>query len=489
MTKNFLQKKSLKPILLMGIATGIYPLLFYYSNNFSLINSWKHVAFFIGLFICFPITLMASFHFLSPKIQFIKTHYQALLTFSNLFLFSLFILICLYASIPFYFLIISIVIAVTGVYLFKNHLFKIVVFQLLLAFVGLFYFVPRVHQQLTYSEDWKIQPDDIEEAIFKKTPNIYYIQTDGYVNFSEIGKGYYNYNNDTIKNYLENKGFDIQYNIRSNYTATLESNMAIFALKHHYYNYGYNFSEMTNARETIITDNVVLRILKNNGYKTHFLAEWPYLISNLPKMGYDYCNFKYSTISLISEGFSDKKEIFSSLQEVFDSTATQPNFYFMEILDPGHVTSRKSESLGKIKEKEQYFEKLERCNTKLVEIIDFLTAKDPEALIIILADHGGYVGYEYMLENRYKTDDRDLWYSAFSSQLAIKWPEGKKPEEATYFKTSVNMFRILFSYLSAQNKYLENLEEDASFTIIEKGAPKGIYQVIDSTGAIVFKKV
>ncbi|MEZ4818163.1 MAG: sulfatase-like hydrolase/transferase [Flavobacteriaceae bacterium] len=489
MTKNFLQKKSLRHILLIGIATGLYPLLFYYSNNFSLINSWKHVAFFLALFISFPIILMVMLHFLAPKIRFVKAHYQGLLTFSNLFLFSLFILICLYASIPFYFLIISIVIGVVGGYFFKNHLFKIVVFQLLLAFVGLFYFVPRVHQQLTYSEDWKILTDNIERVTFTKAPNIYYIQTDGYVNFSEIGKGYYQYDNGNIKRYLENKGFNIQYNIRSNYTATLESNMAIFALKHHYYNFGYNFSEMTNARETIVTDNVVLRVLKNNGYKTHFLAEWPYLISNLPKMGYDYCNFEYSSISLISEGFGEKKEIFKSLQEVFDSTATKPNFYFMEILDPGHVTSRKSESLGKVKEKEQYFEKLERCNTKLVKIIDFLTIKDPEALIVILADHGGYVGYEYMLENRHKTDDRDLWYSAFSSQLAIKWPDGKQPEEAAYFKTSINLFRILFSYLSNNSQYLQNLQEDASFTIIEKGAPKGIYKVIDSTGAIVFKKV
>lgn len=432
---------------------------------------------------------MAGIYFFEKKIPLLSRNYFSLITGFNLLLFVLFISICLYATIPYYFIILSIVIAILGGKFLNAQLFKMVVFQFLLAFVGLFYFIPRVHQQLTYSEDWKKQPDDIEAVRFTKSPNIYYIQTDGYVNFSEIGKGFYNYNNDSIKNYLETKGFQIQYDIRSNYTATLESNMAIFALKHHYYNYGYNFSEMTNARETIVSDNAVLRILKNNGYKTHFLAEWPYLISNLPKMGYDYCNFQYSGISLISEGFNDKKEIFSSLKEVFDSTATQPNFFFMEILDPGHVTSRKSESLGKEKEKTLYFEKLERCNDKLVSILDFITEKDPEALIVIMADHGGYVGYEYMLENRHKTSNRDMLYSAFSTQLAVKWPDGKTPEEATYFKTSVNMFRILFSYLSNNRDFLEHLQEDASYTIIEKGAPKGIYKVLDSNGTPVFVKI
>ncbi|MEZ4859143.1 MAG: hypothetical protein R2781_10065 [Flavobacteriaceae bacterium] len=259
-------------------------------------------------------------------------------------------------------------------------------------------------------------------------------------------------------------------------------------MKHHFYNNGFNFSEIMNARETIISDNPVLTVFNNNGYKTHFLAEWPYLLSNFPTMGYDYCNFKYDDISLLSEGFDQSKEIFSSLKEVFDSTATQPRFYFMEILDPGHVESRKARTLGANKEKEKYFKKLQKCNRKLVEIINFIEAKDPTALIIIMGDHGGYVGYDYMLQIRKKQDNRDYLYSAFSTQLAIKWPDEGHVVVDDSIKTAVNLFRILFSYLSEKEQYLTNLQENGSYTIIDEGAPKGIYQVIDEKGNIVFKK-
>lgn len=482
-------KISTAKAIIVGVATGLYPILFYYSNNFSLINSLKHFAFFVLLFLCLPIILNLVIKYISKKSKQILKYQVGIFTFINLFLFSLFIFICLYARIPFYFILISLVIATIGAFLLKKQLGKLVVFQYLLAFVGLFYFVPRVHGQLTYSEDWKKQPDQIEQVILKHKPNVYYIQTDGYVNFSEITTNpYYQYNNDSLKQFLLNYDFTIYPDIRSNYTATLESNMATFVMKHHYYNYGYNFSEMTNARETIITKNPVLDIFKNNGYKTYFLAEWPYLIANLPQMGYDYCNFSYSNISLISEGFKEKKEIFTSLQQVFNCEAIQPSFYFMEILDPGHVATNKTESKGKSVEKERYFTKLKRCNDKLKSIIGFIVENDPDALIMIMADHGGYVGLDYMLENRIKTEDRDLLYSFFSTQFSIKWPRDILHKDDINFKTAVNTFRVLFSILSDNKQYLKYLEENASYTIINEGAPKGIYKVLDSLGNPTFVK-
>ena len=485
---NTFRISEYKSSLFYGLATGIYPFLFYYSNNFSLINSLKHFGFFLFFFLFFPVGLFIVIEWSRERFSVVEKYILKIITFFNLFLFLLFIFVCLYAGLPYFQTLIALGIAFLGTFFFHKYLYEIVVFQYIIAVVGLFFFVPRVYSQLTFSEDWKQQPDAIEQVVFKKKPNVYYIQTDGYVNFSEIDKGYYNYNNDAIKQYLEDKDFTIYNDIRSNYTATLESNMATFVMKHHYYNSGFTFSEMINARETIITDNPVLNSFKKNGYKTHFLAEWPYLITNFPKLGYDYCNFKYNDVSLVSEGFEEQKQIFPYLKSSMQKRSNQPHFYFIEILDPGHVEARENKTEGASKEKDKYFEKLERCNKKLIEILDYIDQHDPEALVLIMGDHGGYIGFDYMLQIREKQEDRDLLYSAFSTQLAIKWPNNNHSGIDIHFKSAVNTFRILFSYLSDNQSYLQNLQEDASYTIIYKGAPRGIYKVIDNEGVIVFDR-
>ena len=84
--------------------------------------------------------------------------------------------------------------------------------------------------------------------------------------------------------------------------------------------------------------------------------------------------------------------------------------------------------------------------------------------------------------------DRDRIYSAFSTQLSIKWPKGMAPDIDKHFKSGTNTFRVLFSYLSENKKYLDHLQEDATYTIITEGAPRGIYKCIDATGRVVFEK-
>ncbi|MCH9659850.1 MAG: hypothetical protein K0U54_02955 [Bacteroidetes bacterium] len=46
----------------------------------------------------------------------------------------------------------------------------------------------------------------------------------------------------------------------------------------------------------------------------------------------------------------------------------------------------------------------------------------------------------------------------------------------------------MFSYLTENPSYLEYLQENASYTIINKNAKKGIYKYIDDSDTIVFEK-
>ncbi|MBV1923316.1 MAG: hypothetical protein KUG68_04720, partial [Flavobacteriaceae bacterium] len=51
---DYYTKESDNPLFL-GLVCGFYPLVFYFSNNFFGINSFKHVLYFGSLFIAIPI--------------------------------------------------------------------------------------------------------------------------------------------------------------------------------------------------------------------------------------------------------------------------------------------------------------------------------------------------------------------------------------------------------------------------------------------------
>lgn len=128
------------------------------------------------------------------------------------------------------------------------------------------------------------------------------------------------------------------------------------------------------------------------------------------------------------------------------------------------------------------------ANQTQADLISIIRKEDPNGLILILSDHGGYVGLDYSEAMYIKTTDRDAIYSIFSSNLSIHWPNNEIPPFDDKLKTSVNVFRILFAYLSEDEKYLDHLQNDGSYILIFEGAPKGVYQYIDEKGEITFKK-
>ncbi len=472
---------------LAGLATGLYPLLFYFTNNFMMINSWKHLVFFLFSCVLFPVCffLFLRYFFKDKDVTLTLRAF----TFCNVLGFSIFIQVCLTGQIHFLYVLVSVFFAFVIAYFFYKFLRKFIALQLILAVLGIFWFVPVMYKYLIYTDKWMQQPDSITEAIFIKRPNIYLIEPDGYLNLSEFKQGYYNKDSGGFKEYLESKNFTHYDNFRSNYNATLPSNTSIFAMRHHYNNIGFNESEVLNGRKIIITDNPVLQIFRNNNYKTHYLAEWPNLISNLPEMGYDVCNYDYNEVGYVGDGYYEKKDIVQPLKRYINEESERSKFFFVHVFAPGHINFSENKAMGAKKERDMWYANLKQANEKLEEVINIITDKDPTALICIMADHGGYVGFDYMKQIHTKTQNIDLLHSAYSTIFAIKWPNNERFEEDSKFKSSVNVFRILFSYLSDNKEYLDYLEEDSSFIKIEKGAEVGEYKVLDENGKMVFEKL
>ncbi len=482
----FFEKDKLFPII-TAIAAGLYPLLFYYTNNYKLINSWGHFGYFVSIFILVPIAVFFIAHKVS-KGTFFKKSQPFVLPFLNFFFFFFFLNIALYAGFSWLRTFIVLAIAVLLTFLLRKYFKKIIAFQFILAVIGIFTLTPVVFKQLNYSKEWMKQPDNIETAVFKKKPNIYFIQPDGYVNFSELKKGNYNIENAEFENFLKENNFKSYPDFRSNYGATLPSNSATFMMKHHYYNNGSDFTETIDARNVIITENSVLKVLNHNDYRTFFLTEQPYLLTNKPRMGYDFCNFSTEEISFVTTGLGDPRDVIKPFKDYLETYSDGPNFFFLEIFNPGHIINRESESKGVAGEREHYIESLKEANKKLTELTKTILKNDPEALIVIMADHGGFVGMKSMEDSYIKNTNPDIVNSIFSSILAIHWPNGEAPEFDDKLQTSVNLFRILTAYLSENDLYLANLQPDESYIIIYFGATQGTYEYLDAHGNVVFKK-
>ncbi|TYB74513.1 hypothetical protein ES677_03815 [Bizionia gelidisalsuginis] len=475
--------------LLAAFASGLYPLLYYYNANFTLINSWSQFAFFISLFLILPMVVFYVAYVVINKINGLKkygSHLLAILNFSWLG----FLILLSTEGLKLKLLAVILVIAFILGFILHNHLKKAVVLQLLLAAFVAVKLIPDAHRHLTYTDDWAKQPDAIEEAVFKKKPNIYVIQPDGYANFSELRKAPYNFNNNEFEQFLSTSGFKLYEGFRSNYYSTLSSNSSMFSMKHHYYNTpkkGAN--EVYNSRKTIVGSNPVLTVLKNNGYKTFLMLHKSYLLVNRAKLGYDYCNIGHSELSFMARGFGVVKDVESELPSVIKNNATTTNFFFIEQMSPSHISTYKSDSKGKDEEREGYLKSLEKANVWLKSIVRTIEDNDKNAIVIIAADHGGFVGLDYTFQSKTKQEDSSLVTSVFTTLFAVKWPDNKAPDYDDRLKTNVNIFRVLFSYLSEDESYLNALQEDKSYLVIEKGSPFGVYESIDENGTVVFKKL
>jgi len=472
----------------IAIASGLYPMLYCYSGNFSLFNSIAHLLFFLLVFIVLPIVVFNVTNWLLKTFN-LKKYDIFIFSVLNVFTLLFFIKTITYSGVQLKKTLVIIIVAVLFAMFLKKHLKKLVLLQYLLAVVSFVSLIFIIYNNLNISKDWQNQPDNIVDVTFKKKPNVYFIQPDGYVNFSELKRGLYNYDNGSFESFLSDNGFTSYPNIRSNYSTTLSSNSSFFMMKHHYFNNRISDFELYNARDMIISKNPVLDVFKNNGYKTYYVTETDYLLFNRPKMGYDYCNIDYLDIPFIRPGILDPIDISAEIKTMVSEVVDQPKFFFIHFLSPWHIkTKQHASSNDKENERDNWLTNLEVANNKLTETIKLIKRKDSNALIIIMADHGGYVGFDYGNESEVMTKNRDLIYSIFSNQLSIHWPNNDIPDFNDKFKSSVNVFRLLFSDLSEDKSYSKRLQTDESYKILRQGVEVGIYKYIDKDGNITLEE-
>jgi len=485
---EFIKSDKRYPII-SALAAGLYPLLYNYDSNFVLVKSTEQLVAYCFTFLVLPILCTFLAIWLTTFIGLLRPLKKFSIPVVNFCFFSGLLVLSAFGTNRKLLLIAVMIAGILGFLLYR-HYKKIVLIQLLMAVIGLGSLIPYLIRELQYDNSWQQLPDEIAKARLVKRPNIYFIQPDGYTNPAELGKPPYDFNNANFETFLDEKGFISYKGFRSNYSNTVTSNSATFAMRHHYYNGPYEDGKTPNRyRKIIAGDNPVIEILKRNGYKTHLLLDHSYLIINRPEILYDYCNINYRDIPILSRGFSKTNDLLTPLSGLIDANGPEANFYFIEKIRPGHIAVRESDSKGREAEREAYLQKLGWANDWLRDMVELITLKDPDALVIIMADHGGFVGWDYTAQRRKKTENEALIRSVFSALLTIKWPQNKPPSFHQELKSGINVFRLLFAHLAQNPGYLDHLEANESFMIVDENTPFAVYKVIDDANRVIFEAV
>jgi len=465
-------------------AAGLYPFLHYFNSNLHIANSWTQLLFM--LLLCFGLPLVViGLSKIVFRIKYLKHFQNQRLAIINLMVFLTLIGFLIFDFKKKSTLIVIIVACILAVILYK-HLKKIIVLQLILALMSCFTLIPLLMFALNQNnDDWALVSNEVLETKFKITPNIFVIQPDGYVNPSEINKPPYNFDNSKFYSELDAEGFTNYSNFRSNYFSTLTSNASMFAMKHHMYSNTYNKGHKTfNANEVIVGENNnVLRILKYNNYKTHLITDNSYFTIDRVSMRYDYHNIPSEEISLVKSGRVETNLI-SDVGAVLDSLKTAHNFFFIEKISPSHIVRNKAESKGIDGERDAYIERLKSTNIWLKDLIHRIKQFDDDALIIIVADHGGFVGLNHTLESVNTPMNAQEIRSVFSAILSIKWPN--QLQNNTFdFQSNVNLFRTVFYGLSGNKKLLESTENNKSYIPFYENSSATYYECIGDDGQVI----
>ena len=258
---------------------------------------------------------------------------------------------------------------------------------------------------------------------------------------------------------------------------------------HYYSNTNRSTLKTHRANEAIVGKyNNVLNILSKNGYNSHLISDNSYFLIDRVISQYDYSNINTTWMSYHKSGSVRGVEIQKDLSSVLDTLKSSRNFFFIEKTLPSHIIYKKSKSLGVEGERKRYLNRLKEANQWITNLVNRINDYDEEALIIIVADHGGQVGLEYTLESVNKRLNPQEALSTFSSMLSIKWPKSIEAEHIN-FKSNVNLFRQVFFLLSGNKEFLINLSDNSSYLPLRTNSTFNFYQYINDSGLPVFKEL
>lgn len=304
-------------------------------------------------------------------------------------------------------------------------------------------------------------------ATFNNKVNVYHLLFDGYTSNYSIKK-YEGFDNSPIYRYLENNGFKTYENARSNYFKTFISMTSLFEME--YQNLDdiniHTYRLKSHKEKLISFCNNVSKTFYHNNYLIYNKENEPFNICGMDNKNYAIKESDISFFSTFINSGMPKRFIakhFSNLpktQKSDDSTNQKLNhilkgkndFKYVYIHNANTVfTPSCFENPNKeIITRQKYKCFVKTVNSDIKKSVDLIQQNDPNALIIISADHGS------VWRHKPNGETRVLWFDRrdeiFSIMLAVKYPKKCKSFNAVNVEniSPVNIYRYVFACLQGK---------------------------------------
>ena len=332
-----------------------------------------------------------------------------------------------------------------------------------------------------------------DRIAFRTKPNVYYILSDGYPNRDALEK-IYGINNLDFFQQLESSGFTIYHSAFSNYMFTSASVASLFSMSHHYYGGSIGNFELLDAKELIAgKENPVVRIFKNNGYQVDYVHQKDAFFTR--GCFIDLCSPKafwggaIYTIAPKRFHFIIKSMTYQSLDGLEGralrhidkiSADHRPHFVYIHMLAPGHSDTPQQTVEGLASFRKGYLRWIQSANDRIMKLVQQIVTRDPNALIILGGDHGGWgLGTPRGAKKEVLDGVPDdlIALDQLGTHLSIRWP-GDASKYDREIRTSVNLFRYIFAFLSKSEDILATKAPDHGFIQRVKGEASTVFKVV-----------
>jgi hypothetical protein len=322
-------------------------------------------------------------------------------------------------------------------------------------------------------------------------PNIYFMIFDSYMSHRTLLE-YYDWDDSLVINSLEEKGFRVDRNARSNYCFTGASIGSTLDMRYlHEDSLFKSSNNNTNYIGQYYYKNKVMERLTSEGYE---------IVSNIGSHSFTKIDDKSSFFSddffylvvhvsmlRIIENELVTQRLRSQITSAFEGLKNlkkpdRPMFLFMHVTAPhapfvfnadGSKPLFFESAFTKYEDRHKYIEQVKYVGGEMLEIVDNIKSQDPNSIIIVTSDHGYGGSRDHIYLNRFSeaamSDNHELSAPAdyldgrFGILRAISLPDNVDiPEQST----PVNFFKYVFHSIFGDP--LETLSDRSFFTVIKQ---------------------
>ena len=345
---------------------------------------------------------------------------------------------------------------------------------LVFACLIVFNFVTAVPEMIQNKNKTEVSDGDGSDIINKtfgeNKPDVYFFVFDEYAGFENI-KRYYNYDNQEFADFLEEKGFNVSYgtrNTESIWTSTIVPN---------FLNLSYVASDDIYSIDNMArTENAYLyQLFANNGYQINMVNH----LNTFKDTDCNVLNYKkaegdnLSTFVLRNgiwdeidafvawcsekigrqpwDYYTNLKEVLDIMEHVSDYTSrTKPTFtfayaecphdYFVFDADGNRIPE---EDCNNWQNKDVYLKQYQYITKRIETIVTNIMEKDPDAVIILMSDHGAR--YPHMLVEKYGAEPYDASVETPYMQNALNCVYYKGEKMDIEGMTGINTLRTVLN--------------------------------------------